>query len=161
MEGDERERLINLFRYVARSAIPPSRLSYVDPDDPENRDIRLELKKKWGDGSSALEVKQVDLVEHLAEIVPEPWSNLTRHQGIFAPRHAWLGFIVPGRRRLSRLVSMQTEMREAQASDGDATTKNPPSDRTPAFVTLRTARGPLLLFWGILRKAQDDVLRSR
>ena len=102
VEGDERERLINLFRYVARSAISPSRLSYVDPDDPDKSDIRLELKRKWSDGTSALEFKQVDFVERLAEIVPEPWSNLTRYHGIFAPGHAWRDFIVPGRRRLSR-----------------------------------------------------------
>ena len=132
VEGDERERLINLFRYVARSAISPSRLSYVDPDDPDKSDIRLELKRKWSDGTSALEFKQVDLVERLAEIVPEPWSNLTRYHGIFAPGHAWRDFIVPGRKRLSRQLSMETEMREAQASDGEATTKKPSSGRAPA-----------------------------
>ena len=132
VEGDERERLINLFRYVARSAISPSRLSYVDPGDPDKSDIRLELKRKWSDGTSALEFKQVDLVERLAEIVPEPWSNLTRYHGIFAPGHAWRDFIVPGRRRLSRQLSMETEMREAQASDGEATTKKPSSGRAPA-----------------------------
>ena len=69
---------LNLFRYVARSAVSPSRLSYVDPGDPDKSDMRLELKRKWSDGTRGLEFKQVDLVERLAEIVPEPWSNLTR-----------------------------------------------------------------------------------
>ena len=146
--GEERNRIINLFCCGARSAIPPSRLSYVDSDDPENSDVRLELKTKWSDGTRALEFKQVDLVEGLADIVPESWSNLTRHHGVFFPRHAWLGFIVPGRRRLSRLLSMETEMREAQASDGEATTKNPSSGRTPAFVTQSNAKGLLLLLGG-------------
>ena len=132
VQGEERERLMNLFRYVARSAISPSRLSYVNPDDPETSDIRLELKNRWSDGTRELEFKQVDFVERLAEIVPEPWSNLTRYHGIFAPGHAWRDFIVPGRKRLSRQLSMETEMREAQASGGEATTKKPSSGRAPA-----------------------------
>ena len=130
---------LNFFSYLARSAVSPSRLSYVDPDDSEKSDIRLELKRKWSDGARALEFKQVDLVERLAEIVPEPWSNLNRYHGIFAPGRAWRDFIVPGRKRLSRQLSMKSEMCEARAIDGEATSKKPSSGRAPALVTLSLA----------------------
>lgn len=131
--GDDREGLSTLLRYTSRSAVSPSRLSYVNPDEPETSHIRLALKRAWSDGTRELEFSQVDMVERLAALVPEPWSNLTRYHGIFAPGHAWRDFIVPGRRHLPRTMSMETEMREATVGDDQSTTKKKSaSGRAPA-----------------------------
>ena len=43
---------------------------------------------------------------------------------------------------------METEMREAQASDVDITPKTTSRGRAPAFVTLSKAKGLLLFFGG-------------
>ena len=114
--GDDRDGLVNLFRYMSRSAVSPSLLSYVNPDEPEVSSIRLALKRAWSDGSKSLEFSQVNFVERLAALVPEPWINLTRYHGVFGPGHVWRDSIVPGRRLLNRTSEMDA-MRAASPDD--------------------------------------------
>ena len=133
VQADDREGLRLLLRYTSRSAVSPSRLSYVDPDEPETSNFRLAPKRAWSDGTREQEFSQVDLVERLASLVPEPWSNLTCYHGIFAPGHAWRDFIVPGRRRLPRTLSMETELHEAREGDDESQAKKKSSSgRAPA-----------------------------
>ncbi len=94
--GADRFGLRKLIRYTSRSAVSPSRLTYVDPAKPESSDVKLTLKKSWSDGSSDLIFTQIAFTEKMAELVPPTWFNLTRYHGIFAPGHAWRDFIVPG-----------------------------------------------------------------
>ena len=96
IKGDDRLGLKRLFRYVSRSSVSPSRLSYNDPDHPETSDVILGLKRMWTDGTTALRFTQVDLVERIAALVPPAWFNLTRYEGLFAPGHAWRATVVPG-----------------------------------------------------------------
>ena len=54
----------------------------MNPDEPEVSSIILALKRAWSDGSKSLEFSQVNFVERLAALVPEPWINLTRYHGV-------------------------------------------------------------------------------
>ena len=96
IEGSNRSGLRQIFHYGARSSVNLSLLSYVEPDDPDRSEVELRLKRKWNDGSESLVFSQSDFVERLAGIIPPPWFNLTRFHGVFAPNHAWRGFVVPG-----------------------------------------------------------------
>jgi hypothetical protein len=96
IQGLDRFGLRKLVRYTSRSAVSPSRLTYVDPDHPETSEVRLTLKKSWSDGTSELIFTQTALAEQMATLIPPTWFNLTRYHGVFAPGHAWRDFIVPG-----------------------------------------------------------------
>lgn len=96
IKGDDRHGLKRLFRYTSRSSVSTSRLSYADLENPTDSDVVLALKRPWSDGTTALTFKQVDFVERLMALVPPPWFNLTRYQGILAPGHTWRPFVVPG-----------------------------------------------------------------
>ena len=65
----------------------------------------------------------MDFVERLAAIIPEPWTNLTRYHGVFAPGHGWRDFIVPGRRLLPRPLDMNCDMGASSDDDDDAPIK--------------------------------------
>ena len=58
VEAGDRDGLRQLLRDTSRSAVSPSRLSYVDPDEPETSNIRLALKRAWSDGTRELEFSQ-------------------------------------------------------------------------------------------------------
>ncbi len=99
IKGTDRFALKKLIRYTSRSAVSPSRLSYVDPQNPEESSVKLTLKKAWRDGTSELVFTQDAFAEKMATLVPPTWFNLTRYFGLFAPGHAWRDFIVPGNKR--------------------------------------------------------------
>lgn len=96
IKGGDRQGLLRLLRYTSRSSVSPSRLSYVDPTQPDDSELELALKRKWSDGTTALRFTQAGFTEQLASIIPDPWHNQTRYHGIFAPGHAWRARIVPG-----------------------------------------------------------------
>lgn len=41
VDGDDRDGLVKFFRYMSRSAVSPSRLSYTNPDAPDTSSIQL------------------------------------------------------------------------------------------------------------------------
>ncbi len=86
--------LKRLFCYMARPALSVSRLSYADPDTPDESDVILQLKRPWSDGTTELQFSQAALVERLASLVPPPWKNLVRYYGVFSPGHRWRSRIV-------------------------------------------------------------------
>ena len=45
VEGDDRDGLVKFFRYMSRSAVSPTRLSYANSEEPETSPIRLALKR--------------------------------------------------------------------------------------------------------------------
>ena len=88
----------------------PSRLSYIDPANPETSSVKLTLKKAWRDGTSELVFIQEALAEKIATLIPPTWFNLTRYYGLFAPGHAWRDFIVPGKKRKREHCSVDLQM---------------------------------------------------
>ncbi len=99
ISGSDRAGIKKLIRYTSRPAVSPSRLAYVDPENPSSSQVRLSLKKPWSDGTRELiftqeTFTQENLRERIAAIIPPSWFNLTRYFGIFAPGHAWRDFII-------------------------------------------------------------------
>jgi hypothetical protein len=84
VDGEDRERLEQLCRYLLRPAVAQDRLRL-------NQDGRivLELKNAWADGTSHLVFEPLDLLARLAALVPRPRVNLILYHGVLAP-HARL-----------------------------------------------------------------------
>ena len=43
------------------------------------------LRSPWRDGTTEIVFSHLDLIAHLAALVPPPHSNLVRYHGVFAP----------------------------------------------------------------------------
>ena len=86
----EREELKKLITYIARPAVALDRLSFTDSGD-----IKVELKTPWPDGSTAIVLSQMELLEKLAALVPYPEKNLVIYSGCLAPNHKMRTDIVP------------------------------------------------------------------
>jgi serine/threonine protein kinase len=77
---------------------PPSSLSA--PEAPPAQRLadgrgRVGLKRVWSDGTTAIELSPLELVEKLAAIVPPPRVNQVRYHGVLAGNAAWRAEVVP------------------------------------------------------------------
>lgn len=77
-------------RYIARPAVCEERLS---TDDYGN--VIYRFKKPWDDGTTALKVTPMELMERLVALVPRPKVHLTRYHGVLAPHYKHRKQIVP------------------------------------------------------------------
>jgi hypothetical protein len=84
VDGEDRERLEQLCRYLLRPAVAQDRLRLT-----EDGRVVLELKTAWADGTSHLVFDPLDLLARLAALVPRPRVNLIFYHGLLAP-HARL-----------------------------------------------------------------------
>jgi hypothetical protein len=53
------------------------------------------FRRPWSDGSTALLVDPLELLERLAALVPPPRRPLLAYHGVLAPRARWRSAIVP------------------------------------------------------------------
>jgi hypothetical protein len=83
VNGADRNALERLCRYVARPPVANERLSIL----ADGR-VRYELKRTWADGTKAIVLEPLDLIARLCALVPPPWFNLTRYNGVLAPGSA-------------------------------------------------------------------------
>jgi hypothetical protein len=128
IKGEDRFGIKRLFRYTARSSVSLSQLTYVTPEDPDRSEVELMLKREWKDGTRSLLFKQRDLVEALASLIPQPWFNLTRYCGVFAPAHAWRDFIVPTKKRKRECHLMEESIDNTPPPTGKASTGRAPAE---------------------------------
>ena len=77
-------------RYIARPAVAEERLSRGDRGD-----VIYRFKKPWSDGTSAIKLTPLELMERLAALVPRPRVHLTRFHGVLAPHYKHRSEIVP------------------------------------------------------------------
>ena len=84
VDGEDRERLEQLCRYLLRPAVAQDRLRLT-----EDGRIVLELKTAWTDGTSHLVFEPLDFLGRLAALTPRPRINLIFYHGLLAP-HARL-----------------------------------------------------------------------
>ena len=84
-----RECLERLCRYALRPPVAQDRLSVT-----ADRQVRLELKHPWSDGTTHLLFDPVELVARLAVLTPRPRINLILYHGVLAPRAAWRSQVV-------------------------------------------------------------------
>lgn len=53
------------------------------------------LKKPYDDGTTAISMSPMELMERLASLVPRPKVHLTRFAGVFAPHYKYRAMVVP------------------------------------------------------------------
>jgi RNase P protein component len=89
-KAHERDRLERVCRYIARPAVAEERLSI---DDYGN--VIYRFKKPWEDGTTALKLTPMELMERLVALVPKPKVHLTRYHGVLGPHYKYRKQIVP------------------------------------------------------------------
>ncbi len=80
IDGQDRERLEQLCRYLLRPAVAQDRLRRT-----EDGRVVLELKTAWADGTSHLVFAPLDFLARLAALTPRPRVNLIFYHGGLAP----------------------------------------------------------------------------
>ena len=89
-KAHERDRLEKVCRYIARPAVSEERLSTNDQGD-----VIYRFKKPWDDGTAALKLTPMELMERLVALVPRPRVHLTRYHGVLGPHYKHRKQIVP------------------------------------------------------------------
>ena len=57
--------------------------------------LRYQFRRPWSDGSTALLLDPLELLERLAALVPPPRRPLLAYHGVLAPRARWRSAVVP------------------------------------------------------------------
>ena len=89
-KAHERDKLERICRYITRPAVSEERLS---TDDAGN--VIYRFKKAWDDGTTALKLTPMELMERLVALVPRPRVHLTRYHGVLGPHYKHRKQIVP------------------------------------------------------------------
>ena len=90
VKAHERDRLERICRYIARPAVSEERLSLN-----ARGEVIYKLKNAWDDGTTAIKLTQLELMERLAALVPRPKVHLTRFHGVLGPHYKYRKQIVP------------------------------------------------------------------
>jgi hypothetical protein len=85
-----RDRLEHLVRYVLRPPLALDRLT----ESPGGQ-LLYHFRRPWSDGSTALLLDPLELLERLAALVPPPRRPLLAYHGLLAPRAEWRSMVVP------------------------------------------------------------------
>ncbi|MGH7323535.1 MAG: transposase [Candidatus Rokuibacteriota bacterium] len=89
VDGENRERLEQLCRYLLRPAVAQDRIRLTD----DGR-VVLELKAAWADGTNHLVFEPRELLARLAALTPRPRINLVFYHGVLAPNARWRAAVV-------------------------------------------------------------------
>jgi hypothetical protein len=89
-KAHERDRLEKICRYIARPAVSEERLSTDDYGT-----VVYRFKKPWDDGTTALKLTPMELMERLVALVPRPRVHLTRYHGVLGPHYKHRKQIAP------------------------------------------------------------------
>ena len=87
--NDQQGRLA-LCKYILRPPLAHERLKILDDGN-----VRLEFKKAWSDGTSAVELEPLALIARMAALVPPPKRHLTRYFGVLSSHAAARSAVVP------------------------------------------------------------------
>lgn len=120
-EADERDKLERVCRYIARPAIAENRLF-----TSANGDVIHKLRKPWDDGTVAVRLTPLELMERLAALVPRPRVHLTRFHGVLGPHYKYRNQIVPKQ----KIISLPGSAATVEESEFSISTSKPvPSAR--------------------------------
>jgi len=86
----DRDGLERLCRYVNRPPIKLERLSLA-----RDGKVIYALRRRWRDGTSAIQFEPLDFLARLAALVPRPRAHLLTYHGVLAPAATWRELIVP------------------------------------------------------------------
>ena len=98
--------------------------------------VRIALKRAWSDGTMALELSRLELVERLVSLVPPPRANQVHYHGVLASRSRLRGRVRPKAPRRPSCTGTAT----VEAAEGSCVSPGVslgvlalrPSSRTPA-----------------------------
>ena len=88
--ADDRAALERLCKYVTRPPLAAGRLTKISDDL-----LSFRLKTPWSDGTTAILLSPIELLEKLSALVPAPRRNLVRYYGVLAPHAKDREKIVP------------------------------------------------------------------
>jgi hypothetical protein len=91
VDACSRDRLERLCRYAARPPIVHDRLALTT----DGKKVIYKLKKVWRDGSRAIVLDPLTLMERLAALIPAPRLKLINHYGVFASAFPLRDTVVP------------------------------------------------------------------
>jgi len=90
LDGQDRQQLEKLCRYIARPPIAQERLHIL-----EDGRVRYDMKRTFKDGTKAIVLSPLDFIARLCALVPPPYFHLTRFHGVLAPHSRLRAEIVP------------------------------------------------------------------
>ena len=67
------------------------------------------LKKPYEDGTTAISMTPLELLERLAAIIPRPRVHLTRFSGVFAPHYKYRAMVVLKVRKSEKVITVPDE----------------------------------------------------
>jgi hypothetical protein len=123
----DRAGLERLLRYCARPPFALERLELLDADH-----VVYRLPKPQRDGTTALTLTPLELIDHLAALIPPPRRHRHRYHGVLAPNAPL------------RAVAIAFGREVAEATDSPSAASPPPP--TPAS----NARSPARYLWVML-----------
>jgi hypothetical protein len=85
-----RDQLERVVRYLVRPPLALDRLT-----ESTGGQLLYHFRRPWSDGSTALVLDPLELLERLAALVPPPRRPLLAYHGLLAPRSGWRAAIVP------------------------------------------------------------------
>ena len=85
-----RDQLEQVCRYILRPPLALERLT-----ESTGGQLLYQFRRPWSDGSTALLLDPLELLERLAALVPPPRRPLLAYHGLLAPRARWRAAIVP------------------------------------------------------------------
>jgi hypothetical protein len=87
--NDQQGRLA-LCKYLLRPPLANDRLPILD-----DKRVRLEFRKPWSDGTSAVDLEPLALIARLAALVPPPRRHLTGYLGVLSSHSSHRSQCVP------------------------------------------------------------------
>ena len=126
-KAHERDKLEKICRYIARPAVAAERLSTNSQGD-----VIYKFKKPWDDGTTAIKLTPMELMERLVALVPRPRVHLTRYHGILGPHYKYRKEIVPKKKPELSLTSAEP----ATGADTDAEQERPTATKRISWARL-------------------------
>ncbi len=87
--GNDRKKLEQLIRYMARGPLATERLTESFPNQ-----LLYKMKSPWRDGTTHVSFSPLDFIARLVALIPPPRFNMIRYSGCFAPNFKDRKFIV-------------------------------------------------------------------
>jgi hypothetical protein len=88
--ANDKQGRVTLCKYILRPPLANDRLKILDDGV-----VRLEFKRPWSDGTTAVELEPLALVARLAALVPPPRRHLTRYSGVLSSHSSLRSQCVP------------------------------------------------------------------
>ena len=88
-------------RYLVRPPLAAERLT-----ESTGGQLVYHFRRPWSDGSTALLLAPLELLERLAALVPPPRRPLLAYHGLLAPHASWRAAVVPPPRADTRMATV-------------------------------------------------------